>query len=265
MATNSNVEVLSAEATLAGEVTITVISSSLPREDGHIAVLDSNDVEIARGVTTSPSPGGSSSYDSVFNIPVGRYQATWYSETYGEYVNKIPITVGNPDSKFYGPERRLASIGSYTLESLSPFDPAIVSIDLVAFKNFLNSQINYIKTINSEATFSKIAVYVAYVDNIYRFRISLATGGSGTALRGYTDADHDALISTVRNNTGISLNPTFGSMTQVSNIVPDGVTYVYDSKRVSKFYGSVNGQTKEITKLYGSVNGQTKLIYEKGA
>lgn len=34
------------------------------------------------------------------------------------------------------------------------------------------------------------------------------------------------------------------------------------TKRINKLYGSVNGQTKKITKLYGSVNGQTKLIYK---
>lgn len=34
------------------------------------------------------------------------------------------------------------------------------------------------------------------------------------------------------------------------------------TKRITKLYGSVNGQTKKITKLYGSVNGQTKLIYK---
>lgn len=34
------------------------------------------------------------------------------------------------------------------------------------------------------------------------------------------------------------------------------------TKRITKLYGSVNGQTKKITKLYGSVNGVTKLIYK---
>lgn len=34
------------------------------------------------------------------------------------------------------------------------------------------------------------------------------------------------------------------------------------TKRITKLYGSVNGQTKKIDKLYGSVNGQTKLIYK---
>lgn len=34
------------------------------------------------------------------------------------------------------------------------------------------------------------------------------------------------------------------------------------TKRITKLYGSVNGQTKLIRKLYGSVNGQAKSIYE---
>lgn len=34
------------------------------------------------------------------------------------------------------------------------------------------------------------------------------------------------------------------------------------TKRITKLYGSVNGQTKKITKLYGSVNGVAKLIYK---
>lgn len=36
----------------------------------------------------------------------------------------------------------------------------------------------------------------------------------------------------------------------------------YETKRVNKLYGSVNGSTKRIVKLYGSVNGQTKLVFE---
>lgn len=34
------------------------------------------------------------------------------------------------------------------------------------------------------------------------------------------------------------------------------------SKKIIKFYGSVNSQAKEIKKFYGSVNGQAKIIFQ---
>lgn len=160
--------------------------------------------------------------------------------------------------QLYGPERRLVNIGSYTLKAISPITPAVVSVDLATFKSFLNSQSKYNKAINSgNVVPDTIIVYVAYVDGIYRCRISLNTGGSGTELLWVADADHNTVVSNVQSSTGISLNPTFGGSSQATNVVLNEVTYAYNTRQVIKFYGPVNGVTAQASKVYAPVKDPT--------
>lgn len=66
--------------------------------------------------------------------------------------------------------------------------------------------------------------------------------------------DFDAAGNPITKTWSATLNFRGTQMYLSGTVITDGI------QSLSKFYGSVSGQTKRITKLYGSVNGQTKLV-----
>lgn len=66
--------------------------------------------------------------------------------------------------------------------------------------------------------------------------------------------DFDQAGNPITKTWSATLNFRGTQMVVSGTVTTDGI------QSLSKFYGSVSGQTKRITKLYGSVNGQTKLV-----
>lgn len=79
-----------------------------------------------------------------------------------------------------------------------------------------------------------------------------STGKSETTITQTYDFGADG--APISKTWSATLNFRGTQMYLSGTVTTDGI------QSLSKFYGSVGGQTKRITKLYGSVNGQTKLV-----
>ena len=82
--------------------------------------------------------------------------------------------------------------------------------------------------------------------------------------------DFDAAGNPISKNWSATLNFRGTQMYLNGTVTTDGIQSLSkfygsvngQSKKIIKLYGSVNGQAKEIKKLYGSVNGQAKIIFQ---
>lgn len=95
-----------------------------------------------------------------------------------------------------------------------------------------------------------------------------STGKSETTITQTYDFGADG--AAISKNWNATLNFRGTQMYLSGTVVTDAITSLSkfygsvsgQSKKLIKIYGSVNGQAKEIKKLYGSVNGQAKIIFQ---
>lgn len=114
----------------------------------------------------------------------------------------------------------------------------------------------------SNLTLKGASSYLATAGNFYtqvdgpstgQYYVKSGSTGNSQVTKSET-YDFDQAGNPITKTWSATLNFRGTQMVVGGTVVTDSIT------SLSKFYGSVGGQTKRITKLYGSVNGQTKLI-----
>lgn len=238
----SQIEVLTAEATGDGHITITVIDHETGgRDTGHLTILDLNDTVVATGMSASPYPGVATEY-TVPHIPNGQYKATFYSETYSEYVNYILVTVGNPDSQLYWASKLLDDVQDYSLEDFSTaYQPAVTSVNLPALVDWAKASLPLTTALYENNDLESIVVMKTQVLGTYSCYVTpYLVGGESVSPRTYAASSSSELASLVANETGITLAETSGMTATRINLI--GVSYKYQTKQINQLYGSVESQ-----------------------
>lgn len=226
-------------------------------ESGEIVIFDSNLVEVIR-TTTFNIVSGTSDIKVIKGLYNGvSYTAKFYSETESDYSASTVDFIIPMTNKIYGGKNDKARAinilyGGVTIRSLDSVTGVIreggagivTGFDPITFVNAVEGKIDnsktlkYIQTVKYESTYpthpNTFILIVVYTNNSL---ITLETYASRETISDY------GITTKITNDGGadqIDLTPVYST--------------TYEARKITKLYGSVNGETKLIHQGFGHLS-----------